>query len=152
MSRVLLTLKEPRDRAQAVRWCGNAPAGTRLVFHDPKRTLPQNDRMWAMLGDVARQVPWQDLLGRPMKMTDRQWKLFFLDMLNQEAVLVPKANGVGTVNVSNSSSELSVGEMSDLMTIIEMFGAVHGVTFDEPTPSTSNPGAAVKPRVGEVVA
>lgn len=143
MSRVLLTLKSPREKAQAIRWCETAPVGTRVVFHDPKRTLPQNDRMWAMLGDVARQVTWKNLLGQPMKMTDRQWKNFFLDMLNQEAVLVPKANGIGVVNVGNSSSELSVPEMSDLMELISFFGATHGVQFGDEqttTPSHSSQG------------
>lgn len=35
-----------------------APVNTRVEFKEAKRTTDQNARMWAMLTDVAQQLPW----------------------------------------------------------------------------------------------
>ena len=53
MSRSLITLHGNQDRLRAVRYVQSAPFGTRIEFKAEKRTLPQNDRMWAMLTDIA---------------------------------------------------------------------------------------------------
>jgi hypothetical protein len=60
------------------------------------------------------------------------WKLLFLDSLKRELRMVPNLDGNGFVNLGRSSSDLSKGEMADLITIIEQFGANHGVVFHEP--------------------
>lgn len=130
MSRVLIILNGQAARKKAAHWCAIAPINTRVEFKESRRSIPQNDRFWAMIGEVAQQVTWRDLLGRPFKMTSDQWKIFFLDMLNREALLVPNADGTGYVNLGRSSSDLSKAEMSDLQTLIEMFGAQHGVVFE----------------------
>ena len=52
MSRALLILSNPTVRARAINWIKNVPDGTRVEFKEPKRTLPQNDRMWAMLTEI----------------------------------------------------------------------------------------------------
>jgi hypothetical protein len=50
-----------------------------VEFKAPKRSLPQNDRMWAMLTDVATQLPWHGI-----KLSPDDWKLIFLDALKRE--------------------------------------------------------------------
>ena len=59
------------------------------------------------------------------------WKLLFLDALKRELRMVPNLDGTGFINLGRSSSDLSKGEMSDLMTLIEEFGARHGVKFGD---------------------
>lgn len=124
MSRALLVLNDKPARAKAVNWIAIAPPGTRVEFKAPKRTLPQNARFWAMLTDVAQQVPWHGL-----KLTPDDWKLIFLDGLKQEMRLVPNIGGTGFVNLGRSSSDLSKDEMGELMELIAAFGAQHDVTF-----------------------
>ena len=124
MSRAFLVLANDQIRQRAVNWCQKAPEGTRLEFKAPKRTLPQNARMWAMLTDVAQQVPWHGL-----KLSPDDWKLIFLDALKREVRMVPNLEGNGFVSLGRSSSDLSKEEMGDLMTLIEAFGAQHGVRF-----------------------
>lgn len=130
MSRATLVLISPEIRQRAARWAAMLPAGTRVDFKEPKRSLPQNDRMWAMLTEVAAQLPWHGI-----KLSADDWKLIFLDALKRELRMVPNIDGSGFVNLGRSSSDLSKGEMADLITLIEAFGAQHGVTFHDPESS-----------------
>lgn len=124
MSRAVITLNGKDDSDRAMRWISQAPAGTRLEFKAPRRTLPQNDRLWAMLTDIATQLPWHGI-----KLAPDDWKLIFLDSLKRELRLVPNIDGTGFVNLGRSSSDLSKAEMSDLFELISAFGAQHGVVF-----------------------
>lgn len=126
MSRYLIPLWSREARDKAHRLIDAAPAGTRVEFKAQKRTTDQNARMWAMLTDVATQLPWHGVKLRP-----DDWKLIFLDGLKREMRIVPNLDGTGFVNLSRSSSDLSKAEMGDLMELIAAFGARHGVVFQE---------------------
>lgn len=126
MSRALLTIRAAADRLKACDWAMKAPFGTRIEFKAARRTMPQNDRMWAMLTDVAQQLEWH---GKRLK--PDQWKLVFLDGLKRELQIVPNLDGTGFVNLGRSSSDLSKSEMGDLMELIAAFGAQHGVKFHD---------------------
>lgn len=130
MGRAVVILNNPAARAKASGWINVAPVGTRVEFKRSKRTLPQNDKFWAMLTDISTQLDWH---GKRLSPTD--WKLLFLDALRremqQELRMVPSLDGSGFVPLGNSSSDLSVSEMVDLMTIMEEFGARHGVKFHD---------------------
>jgi len=126
MSRAALILTSQTSRELAASWCLKAPVNTRVMFKESKRSLPQNDRMWAQLTDIARQVPWHGI-----RLTAEDWKLIFLDALKREVRMVPNIDGNGFVNLGRSSSDLSKAEMSDLMELIAMFGAQRGVVFGD---------------------
>jgi hypothetical protein len=102
MSRALLILTDYADRVKASNWIASAPAGTRVEFKAPKRTLPQNDRMWAMLTELAQQQSWHG-----QKLSPEDWKLIFLDGLKREIRMVPNLDNNGFVSLSKSSSDLS---------------------------------------------
>lgn len=125
MSRYFVTLNSKDDRVRAVNIIAAAPAGTRVEIKAAKRSLPQNDRMWAMLTDVAIQLPWHG-----QKITPDDWKLIFLDGLKGEVRTVPNIEGNGFVSLRRSS-DLSKDEMSNLIDLIGAFGAEHGVTFHD---------------------
>ena len=124
MTNYLVTLKSTADKERAAKFLAAAPFGTRVQFKAVKRSIPQNDRMWAMLTDVSRQVKWHGVTLRP-----DDWKLLFLDALKRELRVVPNIDGTGFVNLGRSSSDLSKSEMGDLMELIAAFGANHGVKF-----------------------
>lgn len=130
MGRAVVILNNPAARDKAVNWVKVAPVGTRLEFKRSKRTLPQNAKFYAMLTDISTQLDWH---GK--RLTPQDWKLLFLDALRremqQELRMVPSLDGSGFVPLGNSSSDLSVSEMVDLMTIMEEFGARHGVKFHD---------------------
>ncbi len=124
MSRYLITLNSNADRLRSVKIIEAAPSGSRVEVKAAKRTLPQNDRMWAMLTDIAQQLPWH---GQKLRPDD--WKLLFLDSLKRELRMMPNLSNTGFVNINQSSSDLTKSEMSDLIELMHQFGAEHGVTF-----------------------
>lgn len=132
MSRALIILATDADRQKAARWIANLPAGTRVEFKKPRRSIPQNDLMWAALTDIAEQLRWHGV-----KLVPDDWKLVFLDALKREIRIVPNIDGTGFVNLGRSSSDLSKEEMSDLIELIHAFGAKHGVVFHEPATADS---------------
>lgn len=105
-------------------YVAQAPFGTRVEFKAQRRSLPQNDFMWSMLTDIARELPWHGI-----KLTPDHWKLVFLDALKREVRMVPNLDGDGFVNIGRSSSDLTKDEMSQLIELIKAFGAQHGVKF-----------------------
>ena len=127
MGRALIVITGNADREKACAWVKKAPAGTRVEFKASKRSLPQNDRMWAMLTDVATQARWHGV-----QLTPDDWKLIFIDALNSELRAVPNLDGTGFVNLGRASSKLTIAEMSDLMELISAWGAQNGVKFNEP--------------------
>lgn len=130
MSRATIIIGSPETRHKASEWVQKAPPGTRVEFKRSKRTLPQNDRFWAMLTDIADQLLWHG-----QKLSPVDWKLIFLDALrremNEQMRMVPNTDGTGFVPLGNSSSALTISEMGDLMEIMTEFGARHGVKFND---------------------
>lgn len=124
MSRAFLTLRTIADRETACRWVRQAPVGSRLEFKSPRRTLPQNDRLWAMLTEVARQVDWYG-----QKLSPDDWKDVFTASLRR-AHVVPGIDG-GFVPLGMRTSDMSKQEMGDLFALIEAFAAERGVVLGE---------------------
>lgn len=124
MGRATLVLVNDEIRARAASWVRKAPPNTRVEFKAPKRTLDQNALFWSLLTDVASQVLWHGV-----RLSTDDWKLIFLDGLRREMRIVPNLDGTGFVNLGRSSSDLSKEEMTDLIELIQAFGASHGVVF-----------------------
>ena len=127
MGRALLVLWNDATRAKAIDWIRRAPAETRVTFQGPKRTLPQNDKLHAMITDIQTQILWH---GQRLSMAD--WKLVFMAALKQETRIVPNIDGTGFVQLGRSTANLSTQEMSDLLLIVEAFAARYGVKMKEP--------------------
>lgn len=126
MARALLILSNPAVRERAIAWIKNAPDFTRVELKEPKRTVPQNDRMWAMLTEIATKA----LLGGK-RYSSSEWKCIFLDALGQEMKFLPKLEGNGFVPIGHRSSDLSVKEMSDLMELMTAWCANNGISLSE---------------------
>lgn len=124
MTRALVIIKNPDDRRRIAAWANSAPWGTRVEFKAPKRTLPQNDHLWALLTDLSRQV---DHCGR--KYTPDEWKILIMHAWGQEMQFLPALDGRTFVPVGHSSSDLSKVEMIDLIEFIYAWGAEHNIVF-----------------------
>lgn len=100
--------------------------GTELEveIRKPKRSNPQNRRMWAMLEEVASQVNWHG-----QKLSAEDWKHVFSSSLKKQRA-VPGLDG-GFVVLGTHTSDMTVEEMSDLMMVMESFGAAQDVEFAE---------------------
>jgi hypothetical protein len=131
--RVSLIIWGDAMRSRAMDLVRGAPKGYRVTVQKDNRSLVQNAKMWAMLTEVAEQVHWDH--GEFLSPED--WKLVFLDGLKRETRTVTSLDRTGFVNLNTSSSVLTTSEMADMITLIEMFGANHGVIFkdEEPPPA-----------------
>lgn len=128
MSRALVVVRSPHDRRKVFDWASKCPVGTRIEFKGAKRTLPQNDRMWAMLTDIAQQ---KEHVGR--KYPTDVWKCIFMSALGQEMVFVPSLDEKGVIPLGHRSSEFSVEEMSGLIEMMFKWGAENGVVWSDPS-------------------
>ncbi len=126
MGRALLVLETPAERQKAMHWIEKAPAGTRVEFKASKRTLPQNDLLWALLTEVAQQLEHG---GR--RYDPSQWKAIFLHAFGREVSFLPSLDGKTFLPIELSSSDLSKDEMTDFIEFILKEGAERGVTFRE---------------------
>ena len=113
------------SRATAKVMIDRAPDGCSVVIKPATRTLEQNAKLWATLGEIAAQVVWH---GR--KLDAESWKHIFSSSLKKIDV-VPNLEGTGFVALGLSTSKMSKKELADLITLIEAFGIEHGVEFSE---------------------
>lgn len=118
----MFRLVHPTARQMASRACIQAPDGYVVEIKPRTRSLDQNARMWAMLSDIAGQVEWHG-----QKLAAEDWKHVFSASLKQQRA-VPGLDG-GFVVLGQSTSKMSIREMSDLMEIAAAFGAERGVRF-----------------------
>lgn len=86
------------------------------------RNLEQNAKLWAMLGEVSKQVNWHG-----NKLTPENWKDVFTASLKKQ-MAVPGIDG-GFVVCGTSTSKMTVGEMAELIELITAFGVQHNVKF-----------------------
>jgi hypothetical protein len=135
MGRALLVLESPQDRQKAISWINKAPVGTRVEFKASKRSLPQNDRLWAMLTDVR-----EHMKAKGLDYTTDQFKVIFLHAWGKEVEFLPGLDGKTFVPYGQSSSDLSKEEMTSFIEFIIAWGAENGVTFHEPNTETSDAG------------
>lgn len=87
------------------------------------RSSEQNRLMWTMLDDIARQVNWH---GNYLAAED--WKHILTASLKKQRV-VPNLEGDGFVVLGARTSRMTIAEMSELVDLMEAFGAERGVNF-----------------------
>lgn len=124
MDKSIFFLVHQQARQNALRCVSQAPEGYVVEVKPKTRTLEQNARMWAMLGDVSRQVEWY---GK--KLTPENWKDIFSAALKKQEV-VPGIDG-GFVVMGQSTSKMTIKEMTDLQELMGAFCADKGVEWSE---------------------
>ena len=95
---------------------------------DEIRSSAQNKRFHAMVRDIAEQVKWAGDF-----MDEEDWKRLFLAAKYQQKVVPNPLDPHGAFVVVNvrRSRGLTIPEMADFMTEIEVFGIEHGVAWSD---------------------
>jgi hypothetical protein len=117
-------LSHAQARQNAIEAVKTAPDGWTVQIKPKTRSLEQNSKLWACLHNVASQVVWH---GR--KLSPEDWKHIFSASLKKQDVVMGIDNQI--VVLGQSTSKMTVKELSDLVEIIHAFGANHGVKFNE---------------------
>lgn len=115
----------PSQREYAARSLREAPDKCVVSITLPKRTLPQNDKMWAMIEDVRRTAPEGRVLAR------ESWKALFMHSLGHQCEFAQGLDDSGPIPVGFRSSKLSVAQARDLIEVIYEYGAQHDVEWRE---------------------
>jgi hypothetical protein len=120
--KVILSSEFYRSRARHL--IDKAPAGYVMTLDEPKRTLDQNNKLWAMLTDVSVAMP----LGR--RHTPDDWKAIFMNACGWECQFVEGLDG-RPFPKGFRSSHLTKSQMGDLINFIQAFGDEHGVRWSD---------------------
>ena len=125
MARALI-LRTDKVKTTAHHWIDISPVDTLVNFNSsPTRTQLQNARMWAMLGDISKQV---ELFGR--RASADVWKARFMNACGHEVQFEQGLSGE-PFPVGFRSSNLTVSQMCDLQEYMAMYGAEQGVIFKD---------------------
>lgn len=120
--KVILGNAFTRERAKKL--IDKAPAGYVCEVHEPRRTLEQNDKMWAMLTDISVAMP----MGR--RHTPDDWKAIFMNACGWESQFLEGLDG-RPFPQGFRSSKLTKGQMAELITYMQAFGDENGVRWTE---------------------
>ena len=129
MKKSFILKKDPNARAimanawamvQTILSTGNDAV---VTVSEKTRTLEQNSNMWAMLTDISQQILWHGI-----KMTPEQWKDFFSAVLKGQKS-VPNPEGTGFIVLGQSTSQMTISQMSDMISLMDAFGSERGVKF-----------------------
>lgn len=128
MARQAFTLWSPEQRAKVARMVAELPKFSRIEIKGPARTLDQNNKLWAMLTDLAEQAEWA---GK--KRSTGDWKDLMTAAVKVAAGLeaVPGLEG-GLMILGLHTSDMDVDEMADVITYMLKWGDEHGVIWSEP--------------------
>jgi hypothetical protein len=94
-----------------------------------RRTLSQNDKMWAMLADLASQVPWT-VNGVKALIGPDDWKDIMTAGLTKNQRVAEGVEG-GWVLLGERTHKYSKVKMSDLIEFMFAFGATRNVKWSE---------------------
>lgn len=114
-----------KNREYAHRLVDVAPVGSVMTVSAPKRTIPQNDKMWAMLSELAAAKPD----GRSIP--PHKWKSLAMDAAGLKPEWERSLDGESMVCVGYKSSRMSKAQMSDVIEAIYEYAARHGVDLGE---------------------
>lgn len=95
-----------------------------LTVREETRSLEQNAKLWAMLGEISEQVEWYG-----QKLSPEDWKHILTASLKKQRA-VPGIDGEFVV-LGQSTSKMSVAEMSELIELMHAFGAQQNVKFTD---------------------
>lgn len=105
-------------------YIGQVPLRITVSEWRPTRTLEQNSKMWAVLTDLSDQVEWHG-----EKLSKEDWKTMITASLKGQKA---RAGIDGNVVVfGQSTSKMTIEQMTDVIEATHAFGAEHDVQWGE---------------------
>ncbi|WP_459175756.1 recombination protein NinB [Ewingella americana] len=95
-----------------------------VTIQEQTRSLSQNAKLWACLNDISEHVVWHS-----QKLSSEDWKHILTAALKGQRS-APGING-GFAVLGQSTSRMTVGEMSELIEMMSAFGTEQGVRWSD---------------------
>lgn len=121
-------LFSPRQRSLAIEAVRTAPEHCIVEIKQRTRTIDQNAMLWRLLTIASQNVPWQ-VNGSEVMLSPEDWKDIFTASLKQENRIAKGIQG-GFVMLGQSTSRMTVSQLSELIEFIHSFLAEQGVEID----------------------
>ena len=99
-----------------------APDGFVVKIEPKKRDLNQNAKLWACLQEISEQVTWYG-----QRLSPEDWKNMMTASLKKTRA-VPGIDG-GVVILGLSTRDMDKEEFSQLLELVQAFGAEHDVRW-----------------------
>lgn len=132
--RITLTLRDWQSASQQLRQAAEwikamMLAGHRLTFEVKKatRSTEQNSMLWSILADLSRQCEWA-VDGAMVKLQPEDVKHILTASLKRHQRMARGIDG-GLVVLGQSTSRMTVAEMSELITLGHAYGDSKGVQW-----------------------
>ena len=119
-------LSDDFSRNRFCRIAQQAPRGYIGEVREPKRSLSQNDKFWAMLTDIS--------VSRPggATYTPEEWKARIMQACGWECQFLPGILDGHPFPVGFRSSQLTKSQMAALINWMQAWGDENGVRWSEP--------------------
>lgn len=121
------TLNSAFARKRAATVIQNAPDGYVVSVEEPRRTLSQSDKMWAMLGDISMSKPGGE------RYTPEEWKARIMHACGWECQFLPGILDGHPFPVGFRSSRMTKKQMSAMIEWMQAWGDEQGVVWSEPS-------------------
>lgn len=128
----MFKLFSPRQRSLAIEAVRNAPEHCIVEIKERTRSNPQNRALWRLLTIASENVPWQ-VNGSDVMLSPEDWKDIFTASLKQENRIARGIQG-GFVMLGQSTSRMTVSQMTNLLEFILHFLAEQGIAVDVQEP------------------
>lgn len=125
MSKHTIRLATAAQREHAKRLIDRAAADHVMHVAEETRNDRQNRALWGYIKQLRKQLP------ELAKFSPEDVKLRFLHALGAELRFLPELEGQGMFPVGYRSSVLTKEQFGGLLTLIQEYGARHGVQFVE---------------------
>ena len=122
-----LRILRSHTRANILREISGLPDGFEVVLREPKRSMEQNAKLWAILSDISTAKP-EGRIYNP-----EAWKAIFMSALGHEVRFVEGLQGE-PIPMGYRSSALRKAQMADLITMALAYGDENGVAWSEKHP------------------
>lgn len=126
-----IAISSDEDRAFVCQMIMRAKIGTLVEMRVDAASELQRKKLWAMLGEVSKQVPHRDMNGGVKFYAPEQWKILFMHACGQEVEMMPSLDGSTFLPYEGRSSKMRAADMGELLAFIEAWGVQNGVTFKE---------------------
>lgn len=127
MSKQVFQLSHDTARRNAAHAVMTAAEGYRVTIQPRTRSLDQNSLLWSLLGELSKQLQWP-VDGQLVRLQPEEWKHVLSAGLKRHQRVAMGIDG-GFVVLGQSTSKMTVAEMTELIELIYAFGAQRDVTF-----------------------
>lgn len=130
MGKMTVHLRGDRQRDYARGLIERAPVDAVVTISEPRRSLDQNAKMWAMLTDLWQWGKENGIVVDEKVVTPEDWKLLMMRAADFPMKRMAGLDGE-MFDIGYSSSNLTKSEMSDLIESTYAWGTQRGVRWSE---------------------